>query len=229
MKIYNQIPLLYFAKRLYPNLDYSHLKQEEIKLLGIDASIRLSPDTDIDDMTLNDAINTAVENQTSAILFEEIQKPFKIRYLSERLEEATSLCDLENIFPTFLINRRLGEIATEDSGYFQIDEDDEIVVYDNGYFKFIDMLDQLTAQPFKHDRNFGFARFYKYCGFSMQDERSYSIFEVIELLSLALDLGIIEADNTNPQVEFKFAISKKAYTNVCGLTDCEESKPVWLE
>ena len=217
MRVDNQISLIYLAKRMYPSLSLNDLREKEIKLLGPDTSIKLTPRTDIDDMTLNNALKEALSLGSADSYFRNIPKFSNACNFSEIILKASSFREFHDLISEEVrdeITRRLGELDYRENEHVRVDEDGSPVFEEDGHPRLIDLIDCLTQYPFEHEKPFSFARFYKFAGFNTFDCRDYTIAEVIDLLSLALDLGIVEIcdeESSSGVVKFKMGLSQEAY------------------
>lgn len=202
MKILDQIPLIYLAARLYPNLGFHELKEQEFPLLYSDALYKLRPVTDIGDHSINEAMQIALKSKNARQYFEATQlrkNAWDPEAVSQALETVSDSWSLEEVFPPFLVEAILGP--------------DE-------YERFATLLDCLTTEAFSPSSRFGFPYFWRNVGYKDDD-----VIDTVNSLSILLDTGVLRVLSEHP-FKFGFGISKVAYDNLVCVMSLDEPLPL---
>jgi len=185
MNLRNQITLARLGCALKPGLTVESLREREIKFLRDGDSWRLGDDYKIEEISLDQAINEALQGQR-----EEIEP--KLRGL-----------DINRI----IFNAR-NDAELADS--IVLEREVEILLGENGDQMLTDFLCAISRRPFSPGEEFGFGKVWINRPNSCYSMGKLSMEETLKLLTAALESGIIKCTGLEP-MKFKLNLNENSY------------------
>lgn len=199
MRLNAQTTLIQLALRAFRHQSLDDIQSHRVALLEPEYARLLVSETRIEGLSLNDAMNLALNDENAFNIFVGhypfVPEPLE---LDELIMDSADLAELE----ANLLAEEIEEPAEEiEESVEEIEEHSE-----DDLLNFMFLLDYLTTRLFPDTQVFDFRLFREYCRYNYFHEE-YSTLQLLDLLSSAIDEGVLKVVRTEPALTFGFAIS----------------------